>query len=112
MRNFAVIEKGVVTNIAVAESIEVMGLVLPDAELVLEITDATGQAYVGYEYRKAKNRFVPIRPAQSWSFNEKKFEWEAPVAYPDDGGIYFWNEEIRNWEQLDPQVAVIPDTVS
>jgi len=24
--------------------------------------------------------------------------WEAPIAYPDDGNAYIWNENQGNWE--------------
>jgi len=27
--------------------------------------------------------------------------WEAPVAYPDDGKDYVWNEVIINWTEIE-----------
>lgn len=100
MKEFAVIEKGIVVNIAVAESIQIMGVVLPDAELVVEITDATGIAYIGAEYRATKKKFVPIKPAASWSFDEKAFEWVAPKPYPSDNKNYYWDEESLSWVEI------------
>jgi hypothetical protein len=32
--------------------------------------------------------------------NETTCLWEAPVAKPNDDGIYTWNETIQNWEQI------------
>jgi hypothetical protein len=29
---------------------------------------------------------------------EEAAQWEAPVAYPEDGLMYLWNEEIIDWE--------------
>ena len=101
MADFAVVQNGIVTNIVVADSIEIVGLVLPDVELVIEVTAATGVPFIGMGYRKTKNRFVPWKPAHSWSFNEKKFVWEPPVPYPSDGNIYDWDEASRSWVKLD-----------
>jgi hypothetical protein len=30
--------------------------------------------------------------------NEQTAKWEAPIAYPTDGLIYSWNEELGDWE--------------
>jgi vacuolar-type H+-ATPase subunit I/STV1 len=36
----------------------------------------------------------------SWIYNEEKNTFEPPVALPEDGNGYYWNEEIMNWEEL------------
>lgn len=33
----------------------------------------------------------------SWVFNEEVCEYEPPVAYPDDGRDYSWDESSTNW---------------
>lgn len=38
------------------------------------------------------------KPFASWLWNGTK--WEAPVAYPTDGGSYVWNEKIKNWKKI------------
>jgi hypothetical protein len=100
MSRFAIIENDVVINLAEAESIEIMGLVLPDAELVLEITDATGEPYIGGEYRPDVQKFIPYKSYDSWVWNEESWSWNSPVAYPTDGNMYRWDEEIENWVEL------------
>jgi len=35
-------------------------------------------------------------------FNDYNCVWEPPVAYPDDGNRYFWNEELTVWEIYTP----------
>lgn len=98
MKEFAVIKNGIVTNIAVADSIEIMGLVLPNAELVVEATPETGVAYVGADYRDG--RFIPVKPAASWKWDAEKWHWVAPKPYPQDGNPYDWDETARDWVAL------------
>ena len=39
-------------------------------------------------------------PYSSWVLNETNCQWEAPVAYPDDGKNYKWNEYTTSWEEI------------
>lgn len=55
-------------------------------------------AGVGYTYNESKDAFIAPRPAHaSWVLNEDTCSWEAPVAYPDDGAVYFWDEPTKSW---------------
>ena len=45
-----------------------------------------------------RDAFIPPKPFDSWVLNETSCLWEAPVAYPDDGQQYTWNEETTNWD--------------
>ena len=56
-------------------------------------------AGVGYIWDKGKDAFIAPQPYSSWILNETTCKWEAPVAYPDDGKIYQWNEETTSWEE-------------
>ena len=100
MSRFAVIENNVVVNLAEAESIAIMGLVLPDAELVLEITEATGEPCIGGEYRSDVQKFVPYKSYASWTWDEKNWSWKSPKKYPTDGKMYRWDEETSAWIEL------------
>ena len=57
-------------------------------------------AGVGFTYDAAKDAFIPPQPYNSWNLNEETCLWEAPVAYPEDGNMYTWNEDITTWEQV------------
>jgi hypothetical protein len=109
MTNFAILKNNRVTNIAVADSIEILGALLPDAELVVEITDKTGAGHVGAEYRN--NKFVPFRQFASWTWDEKKWAWVAPKPYPADGKMYDWDEKSLSWIKLDVK-AISPEPVA
>jgi hypothetical protein len=57
-------------------------------------------AGIGFTYDKEKDAFIPPQPFMSWTLNEDTCLWEAPVAYPDDGKEYIWNESITNWTEV------------
>ena len=49
-------------------------------------------------YDETRDAFIPKKPFNSWILNETTCLWNAPVAYPTDGGKYTWNETNLNWE--------------
>ena len=57
-------------------------------------------AGIDYTYDETRDVFIPPKPFESWLLNETTCLWEAPVAYPDDGQIYKWNETIQNWDLI------------
>jgi len=54
-------------------------------------------AGIGFTYDQTRDAFIEKKPFNSWILNETTCQWEAPVAYPNDGQFYKWNEEILNW---------------
>lgn len=54
-------------------------------------------AGIGYTFDEARDAFIPPKPFASWVLNEDTCLWEAPVAYPNDGKFYSWDEEAQNW---------------
>jgi hypothetical protein len=57
-------------------------------------------AGIGYTYDSQRDAFISPKPYNSWTLNETTCLWDAPVARPNDGNIYKWNEEILNWELI------------
>lgn len=57
-------------------------------------------AGIGYTYREDIDAFVPPKPYASWLLNEATAQWEAPVAMPDDGGMYSWDENNQAWVEV------------
>ena len=57
-------------------------------------------AGIGYQYDQTRDAFIAPKPYTSWILNEDTCRWEAPVAKPDDGQEYKWNETIQNWELI------------
>ena len=55
-------------------------------------------AGIGHIYDSQRDAFYSPKPFNSWTLNEETCLWEAPVAYPDDGQQYSWNEETKQWD--------------
>jgi len=57
-------------------------------------------AGIGYTYDAQNDVFVAPKPFNSWLLNEDTWLWEAPVAMPDDGKLYNWDEETTSWKEV------------
>ena len=57
-------------------------------------------AGVGYTYDETKDAFISPKSFNSWILNDDTCRWEAPVAYPDDGELYTWNEDTTSWDAV------------
>ena len=68
---------------------------VPDEEYILSVwAENAGE--------KWEEEFVftlprPDSPFESWIYNEETHSWNAPVEYPEDGGMYTWDEENQEW---------------
>lgn len=117
MTHFAKVENGTVTQVIVAEqgfvntqegtwvqtSYNTRGGIHyspetgePDGGLALR----KNYAGIGYTYDADRDAFYAPQPYPSWVLDETSFIWEAPVAYPDDGERYIWNEDTQQWDQM------------
>ena len=57
-------------------------------------------AGIGYTFDPTpvpNGAFIPPKPYPSWLLNTNTFQWEPPVPYPTDGGIYAWDEATQSW---------------
>ena len=54
----------------------------------------------GYTYDEARDAFIPPKPYPSWTLNGTTCLWDPPVAYPNDGKEYNWNESTTNWDEI------------
>jgi len=61
-------------------------------------------AGIGDTYDPEKDAFYAPQPYASWTLDEDTCLWECPVAYPDDGNMYQWNEDSQEWELIDNSV--------
>lgn len=59
-------------------------------------------AGIGYSYDPYTDNFYPPKPFNSWSFNQTTYEWEAPVASPNNSWAYNWDEDSQQWVAKDP----------
>ena len=57
-------------------------------------------AGIGYAYDAVRDAFIPPTPFASWILNDDTCLWEAPVAMPDDGKSYGWDEATTSWKEV------------
>jgi hypothetical protein len=57
-------------------------------------------AGIGYTYDAQNDVFIAPKPFNSWVINEDTWLWEAPVAMPDDGKLYNWDEASTSWKEV------------
>ena len=54
----------------------------------------------GYFYDKDNDVFYSLtKPFPSWELNSV-FQYEAPIAKPNDNKIYTWNELTQEWDEI------------
>lgn len=57
-------------------------------------------AGIGFTYDSGRDAFIPEKPHNSWILDESTCQWIAPVAMPDDGKAYSWDESTLNWVEV------------
>lgn len=57
-------------------------------------------AGIGYTYDAERDAFIESQPYPSWVLNEELLIWDSPVAMPDDGKKYYWDETTTNWIEV------------
>ena len=57
-------------------------------------------AGIGDTYDSVRDAFYEPQPYPSWSLNETSCIWEPPVAHPNDGKSYVWDETSRQWVEM------------
>jgi hypothetical protein len=110
MAHFAKLENGVVTQVIVVDNKDCADASGVEKEYIgaafcerlfggtWKQTSYNGNirknyAGIGYTFNADIDAFVPPKPFNSWILNEETAQWGAPVAMPDDGQMYTWNEE-------------------
>ncbi len=120
MAHFAKLdENNVVIDVNVVNNDDVHNLPFPESEQVgIDFLTAWSGGYtnwkqtsynanfrknyagIGYTYRDDIDAFVPSQPFASWTLNEATAQWEAPVAMPNDGNLYIWDEDNQQWVEV------------
>ena len=113
MSHFAKVIDGIVTEVLVIEQDVIDTGLFGDPSLFVQTSYNTygGQhpegrslrknyAGIGFTYDAERDAFIPPQPFPSWTLNEDTCLWNAPRAYPDDGGIYTWSEATLAWVKV------------
>lgn len=57
-------------------------------------------AGIGYSYDYDNDVFISPKPYDSWEL-DVDYDWQPPVAYPDDGSRYTWDEDNLGWSLIE-----------
>ena len=57
-------------------------------------------AGIGYTYDQANDVFYAPQPFASWVLDQADWSWKAPVAMPEDGKTYSWDEATTSWIEV------------
>ena len=77
----------------------------PDGEPDGGVALRGNYAGIGYTYDSQNDVFYTPQPFLSWTLDQATWLWEPPVAYPDDGEMYAWDEATVNWKIVLPIAA-------
>jgi hypothetical protein len=108
MGHYAKVENGIVTQVIVADGVDWCEKNL-GGEWVQTSYNTSGGVHSGGKFPIHKNYagigytfdgvgFAAPKPYASWTLNSNSYLWEPPVAMPEDGNFYTWNEETTSWE--------------
>ena len=109
MAHYAKVENGIVTQVIVAEQDFIDSL---DGTWLQTSYNTHGNQHpegrplrgnyagIDYIYDITNDVFYAPQPYPSWILNNTTWLWEAPVAYPTDGKLYYWDETTQNWFEL------------
>ena len=67
-------------------------------ETTIDGSKRKNYAGIGYQYNKGLDAFIPPKIYNSWILDDQTARWKPPIAKPNDGRLYNWNEDIVNWE--------------
>ena len=117
MAHFAQIENNLVTQVIVVNNEDVLDgddneLESVGAQFCTDLLGGTWKqtsyngnirknyAGIGDTYDSTRDAFIAPKPYPSWTLVEATCLWTAPVAYPDDGNKYIWNEDTTAWVEV------------
>lgn len=114
MAHFAKVIDGIVTEVLVIDQDVIDTGLFGDPSLWFQTSYNThgGQhpegrplrmnyAGIGFTYDATRDAFIAPQPFPSWALNEDTCLWDAPVAQPDDGKPYIWDEATLAWVEIE-----------
>jgi hypothetical protein len=102
MSHFAEINKdGIVQRVIVAEQDFINSGLVGDSFNWIQTSYNNNfrkqYAGVSFKYDKINDVFILQQPYPSWAL-DSNFDWQPPIAKPDDDKMYTWNEDTQAWD--------------
>ncbi len=113
MSHFAKVEDGIVTEVLVIDQDVIDTGAFGDPSLFVQTSYNTygGQhpegrplrknyAGVGFTYDAERDAFIAPQPFPSWTLDDARCIWVAPIPSPYDGKPYRWDEATLAWVEI------------
>lgn len=97
MNNYALIKDDKVVNVIIAESIQIA-----EEVSALECVEISEDNIPWIGFLRKNDNWVKPAPFPSWQLDEN-FDWQPPIPMPETGGLWIWNEELGDWEEVAPE---------
>lgn len=110
MAHFAKVVDGIVEQVIVADTAQwceanLGGTWIQTSYNTIGNTHSLGgtplhKNYAGIGYSWDGTGFAAPQPYPSWSLDLFSYQWQAPVAMPEDGKKYSWDEATTSWVEV------------
>ena len=104
MSHFAKLNNNIVTEVIVAEQDFINSGLVGDSFLWVQTSYNNNfrkqYGSIGFTYDKVNDVFVAPKPYPSWVL-DASYDWQPPVAMPDDDKMYNWDEATTNWKETE-----------
>lgn len=111
MSHFAKLENGIVTEVIVAEQDFINSGAVGDPAAWIQTSYNThagehklggtpfrkNYAGIGFVYDASRDAFYMPKPEGNWILNEHSCAWERPIPCPQDGQMYYFDEQQHTW---------------
>jgi hypothetical protein len=98
MAAYAVIENGTVTNVIIADSLEIAQEATQ--KTCVEYTEESPLG-IGWYWLESANAYIKPAPFASWTYDVAAKVWNSPIEMPVEEGKFFtWDESTLSWVEV------------
>jgi hypothetical protein len=94
MSKYAHIVDNIVDNLIICDDSNIYSL----PGFYVKATEERGMPKIGSTYDVVKDKFIEVKPYESWVLNEENI-WESPDGFSSKEG-FWWDEESQEWVAL------------
>ena len=96
MANFAVIENNILTNLIIADTLEIAESLTGNK--CVEYNEENDYVLIGSKYDGTN--FIPECPFKGWSWNTTSKKFEPPRPIPNETDLYVWDNATEDWKLI------------
>ena len=96
MANFAVIKNNILSNLIIADSLEIAESVTGNK--CVEYNEENDYVFIGSTYDGTS--FIPPAPFKGWTYNKTTKAFEPPRPIPNETDPYDWDNETEDWKLI------------